>query len=155
MIKSLNTMTIENLEAQVMALPRDAQVILLSRLLKHLGQSRENDAEVVSSWSEEAQRRDREMDSGEVTGIPAEQVFDKTRGKELYENVIRAQVETPENIGKIISINVETGEYEIGEDLVVTSGKLQAKQANAIIWAERIGFNAVYAVGGTLVRTAE
>jgi hypothetical protein len=95
------------------------------------------------------------MDSGEVTGIPAEQVFDKTRGKELYENVIRAQVETPENIGKIISINVETGEYEIGEDLVVTSGKLQAKQANAIIWAERIGFNAVYAVGGTLVRTAE
>ncbi len=155
MIKSLNTMTIENLEAQVMALPRDAQVILLSRLLKHLRQSRENDAEVVSSWSDGSQRRDREMDSGEVTGIPAEQVFDKTRGKELYENVIRAQVETPENIGKIVSINVETGEYEIGEDLVVTSRKLQAKQANAIIWAERIGFNAVYAVGGTLVRTAE
>jgi len=98
---------------------------------------------------------DREMDSGEVTGIPAQQVFDKKRGKELYENVIRAQVETPENIGKIVSINVETGEYEIGEDLVVTSRKLQAKQANAIIWAERIGFNAVYAVGGTLVRTAE
>jgi hypothetical protein len=97
--------------------------------------------------------RDREIDGGEVTGIPAEQVFDK-RGKELYEKVIRAQVETPENIGKIISINVETGEYEIGEDLVVTSGKLQAKQANALIWAERIGFDAVYAVGGTLVRTA-
>jgi len=75
------------------------------------------------------------------------------RGKELYENIIRTQVETPENIGKIISINVETGEYEIGEDLVVTSGKLQAKQADALIWAERIGFDAVYAVGGTLVRT--
>ncbi|WP_040957547.1 addiction module protein [Planktothrix agardhii] len=146
-------MTIENLEAQVMALPRDSQAILLSRLLKHLGQSREIDPEVTAIWSEEAQRRDRE-DGGEVTRIPAEQVFDR-RGKELYENVIRAQVETPENIGKIISINVETGEYEIGEDLVVTSGKLQAKQANAIIWAERIGFNAVYAVGGTLVRTAE
>ena len=146
-------MTIENLEAQVMALPRDSQAILLSRLLKHLGQSREIDPEVTAIWSEEAQRRDREMDSGEVIGIPAEQVFDR-RGKELYENVIRAQVETPENIGKIISINVETGEYEIGEDLVVTSGKLQAKQANAIIWAERIGFDAVYAVGGTLVRTA-
>jgi len=146
-------MTIENIETEVMALPRDSQAILLSRLLKHLGQSREIDPEVVSSWGEEAQRRDREMDSGEVTGILAEQVFDK-RGKELYENVIRAQVETPENIGKIVSINVETGEYEIGEDLVVTSRKLQAKQANAIIWAERIGFDAVYAVGGTLVRTA-
>ncbi|MCL1474328.1 addiction module protein [Argonema antarcticum] len=146
-------MTIENLEAEVMALPRDSQAILLSRLLKHLGQSSEIDPEVASIWIEEAQRRDREMDAGQVTGIPAEQVFDK-RGKELYEKVIRAQVETPENIGKIISINVETGEYEIGEDLVVTSSKLQAKQANAIIWAERIGFDAVYAVGGTLVRTA-
>ncbi|XZO00771.1 MAG: addiction module protein [Microcoleus sp.] len=148
-------MTLENLEAEVLALPQDSQAILLSRLLKHLGQSREIDPEVTTIWSEEAERRDREMDSGEVTGIPAQQVFEKIRGKELYEKVIRAQVETPENIGKIVSINVETGEYEIGEDLVVTSRKLQAKQANAIIWAERIGFDAVYAVGGTLVRTAE
>ena len=76
------------------------------------------------------------------------------RGKELYENIIRNKVETPENIGKIISINIETGEYEIGEDLVVTSRQLQAKQADAPIWAERIGFDAVYAVGGTLIRTA-
>ncbi len=76
------------------------------------------------------------------------------RGKELYENSIRANVETAENIGKIISINVETGDYEIGDDLVVTSRRLQAKQADAAIWAERIGFNAVYAVGGTLIRTA-
>lgn len=76
------------------------------------------------------------------------------RGKELYEKGIRAQVETAENIGKIISINVETGDYEIGDDLVVTSRRLQAKHADAAIWTERIGFNAVYAVGGTLVRTA-
>ncbi|WP_333027777.1 MULTISPECIES: hypothetical protein [unclassified Microcoleus] len=34
--------------------------------------------------------------------------------------------------------------------MVVTSSKLKAKQANALIWAERIGFDAVYAVGGTL-----
>jgi hypothetical protein len=146
-------MTLENLEAEVLALPKDSQAALLSRLLEHLRRG-EIDREVGSIGGEEAQRCDREMDSGEVTGIPAEQMFDK-RGKELYENVIRAQVETPENIGKIIAINVETGEYEIGENLVVTSGKLQAKQANAIIWAERIGFDAVYAVGGTLARTAE
>ncbi|MBG1265008.1 hypothetical protein [Nostoc sp. WHI] len=69
------------------------------------------------------------------------------RGKELYEKSIRLQVQTTENIGKIISINVETGEYEIGDDLIVTSRRLQAKQTDAAIWAERIGFNAVYAVG--------
>lgn len=76
-------------------------------------------------------------------------------GKELYEKSIRTQVETAENIGKIIAINVETGEYAIGDDLVITSRQLQAKQADAAIWAGRIGFNAVYAVGGTLIRTAE
>ncbi|MBW4667109.1 MAG: hypothetical protein KME60_06585 [Cyanomargarita calcarea GSE-NOS-MK-12-04C] len=77
------------------------------------------------------------------------------RGKELYQNTIRLRVETPENIGKIISINVETGEYEIDDDLLVTSLRLRTKQADAALWTERIGFNAVYAVGGSLVRTAE
>lgn len=75
------------------------------------------------------------------------------RGKELYEQSIRTLVEKTENIGKIISINVETGEYEIGDDLIITSRQLQAKQPDAAIWAGRIGFNAVYAVGGTLIRT--
>ncbi|HAT14657.1 MAG TPA: addiction module component [Microcoleaceae bacterium UBA10368] len=73
-------MTLENLEAEVLALPQDSQAILLSRLLKHLGQSREIDPEVTTIWSEEAERRDREMDGGEVIGIPAQQVFQKIRG---------------------------------------------------------------------------
>jgi hypothetical protein len=76
-------------------------------------------------------------------------------GKERYEQQIRPQVETAENIGKLISINVETGEYEIGDDLLITSRRLQAKQADAAIWAERIGYDAVYAIGGSLVRTVE
>jgi len=74
------------------------------------------------------------------------------RGKEIYEKIIRPLAEKTENIGKIISINVETGEYEIGDDLIITSRRLQAKQPDAPIWAGRIGFNAVYAVGGTLIR---
>lgn len=77
------------------------------------------------------------------------------RGKELYNKLIRPKVETAENIGKLISINVETSEYEIGDDLLVTSRSLQAKQPDAAIWAERIGYDAVYAVGGSLVRTVQ
>jgi hypothetical protein len=49
------------------------------------------------------------------------------RGKELYERSIRDKVETEENIGKIISINVETRDYEIGDDLVETSLRLRTK----------------------------
>lgn len=76
------------------------------------------------------------------------------RGKEIYDRTIRPRVETAENIGKIVSIDIITGDYEIGDDLLVISRRLQTKHPNAVIWAERIGYDAVYAVGGTLVRTA-
>lgn len=75
------------------------------------------------------------------------------RGKERYMN-LRVQVEVEENIGKIIAIDVETGDYEIGDDLLATSLQLKSRHPNAEMWAERIGFNAVYTVGGTLTRTA-
>jgi uncharacterized protein (DUF1778 family) len=51
-------MTLENLEAEVLALPKDSQAALLSRLLQRLGQSIEIDREVGSIGGEEAQRRD-------------------------------------------------------------------------------------------------
>jgi hypothetical protein len=75
------------------------------------------------------------------------------RGKDLYEQHIRSQVETANNIGKLVSIDVETGKYEVGDDLLVICQQLQLLHPGAAIWTERIGFNAVYAVGGTLVRT--
>jgi hypothetical protein len=75
-------------------------------------------------------------------------------GREIYDRDIRDRIEIAENIGKIVSINVETGEYEIGDDLVETSLKSQAKYPNAPLWAERIGFDAVYAIGGTIISRA-
>ena len=68
-------MTLEHLEAEVLLLPRDSQATLLARLLERLGQSNEIDQEVSSVWFEEAERRDRVMDDGQASGIPAEQVF--------------------------------------------------------------------------------
>jgi hypothetical protein len=76
------------------------------------------------------------------------------RGEDIYEKSIRPQVETGENIGKLLSIDIETGDYEIGEDLVEISQRLQRKHPDAAIWAKRIGYNAVYSLGGTLTRTA-
>jgi hypothetical protein len=76
------------------------------------------------------------------------------RGEELYEQRIRQRVETAENIGKILSIDIETGDYEIGDDPLHTARRLQARHVGAAIWTRRIGYNAVYALGGTLSRTA-
>jgi len=72
-------MTFENLEAEVLLLPREAQATLLARLLERLGQSQEIDQAVASVWFEEAERRDQAMDAGQVTGTPAAQVFQRVR----------------------------------------------------------------------------
>jgi hypothetical protein len=76
------------------------------------------------------------------------------RGESLYEQSIRERVEAEENIGQILSIDIETGDYAIGDDPVQTAGRLQAAHPGAGIWTKRIGDNAVYALGGTLTRTA-
>jgi Putative addiction module component len=72
-------MTLENLDAEVLSLPRDTQATLLARLLEHLGQSDEIDQEVASAWAEEAERRDQSMDDGQTAGISSQQVFQRIR----------------------------------------------------------------------------
>ena len=78
------------------------------------------------------------------------------RGKDLYQRTLRARVETEENIGKIVSIDVETGDYEIDADLLRAANRLLVRHPGAALWGERIGYDAVYALGGgVLTRTAE
>jgi hypothetical protein len=74
------------------------------------------------------------------------------RGQDIYDREIRLRVATAANLGKIVLIDIETGDYEVGEDILDLSTRLQLKSPTAKIWAERIGFNAVYAVGGTLTQ---
>jgi hypothetical protein len=77
------------------------------------------------------------------------------RGQEIYEQTLRASVETEDNIGKIISIDIETGDYEIDEDLVNAGKRLLSRHPGAALYGKRIGYNAVYALGGSLTRTAQ
>ena len=77
-----------------------------------------------------------------------------SRGEALYEQRIRQQVELEENIGKLLAIDIETGAYAIGDDPVAISRKLLKLHPGAATWTRRIGYDAVYAVGGTRTRTA-
>jgi hypothetical protein len=71
------------------------------------------------------------------------------RGWEIYRKLL-PQIETDENIGKIISIDVETGEYAIDDDTLSASGRLLARRPDAALFGMRIGYDAVYALGGAL-----
>ena len=77
------------------------------------------------------------------------------RGQEIYEQRLRAQLETEENIGKLLSIDVETGDYEIGDDKSLEAPlRLHKKHPGAAVYTLRIGYNAVDALGGILERVA-
>jgi hypothetical protein len=69
------------------------------------------------------------------------------RGQELYEQSIRAKVE-PGNKGKICVMDVETGDYEIGETMLEVSNRMLARNPDAALWAVRIGYDVVYSFGG-------
>jgi len=68
------------------------------------------------------------------------------RGDDWYDNHIRNLVETQDNIGKLIDIDVETGDYEIGTDheSLELSDRLIAKNPDAQIIEIRIGYPAVH-----------
>jgi hypothetical protein len=71
------------------------------------------------------------------------------RGRELYERRIRAKVE-PGNEGRICMIDVETGDYALGETMVEAGKPLFDKNPDAALWAERIGYDVVYSFGGEM-----
>lgn len=75
------------------------------------------------------------------------------RGQELYEGRIRREVETEENIGKIVSIDVSTGAYEVDETGIGGVERLRAVRPDAPLYGIRVGYDAVCAPGGTLTRT--
>ncbi|QYO62142.1 hypothetical protein [Leptolyngbya sp. 7M] len=64
------------------------------------------------------------------------------RGQELYESGIRQQVEAG-NEGKIVAIDIETGEFEVDKNVVPATNRLFGRHPGAQPWVIRIGHRAV------------
>jgi hypothetical protein len=74
------------------------------------------------------------------------------RAKRLYENGIRQEVETEENIGKMVIIDIETGDYELDKTGLQASRNLSKKHPNARLFGIRIGYNVAISFGGIIER---
>jgi hypothetical protein len=73
------------------------------------------------------------------------------RGDALYETQIRSQVEEG-NQGKIVAIDLETGDFEIDVSEIVACAQLEARHPDAQIWMVRIGSRYVRRFGGRTKR---
>lgn len=68
------------------------------------------------------------------------------RAKEIYEKNLRAKLE-PENTGKFLIIDVETGEYEMDVDGEAASLRAFKKKPDGIRYGMRIGHRAWGRIG--------
>lgn len=74
-----NPPTIESIEEAALQLQPDARVQLTHFLVQSLASLPE--ADFAELWLAEAERRDTEMESGQVVGIPGEEVFRRIRAR--------------------------------------------------------------------------
>ncbi len=73
------------------------------------------------------------------------------RGHTLYQQKIRAAVDKAENKGKMLVINIETGEWEMDVDDVAAAKRAKVHFSGAPLFSMRIGYSAAYRiVGGSL-----
>jgi hypothetical protein len=62
-------------------------------------------------------------------------------GSKIYEQRIRPLVETPENVGKMLTLDVETGEYKIGVNSIEGAIELNRNRPMARLFTVRIGYD--------------
>ncbi|MDF5728686.1 MAG: hypothetical protein PUP92_11800 [Rhizonema sp. PD38] len=78
------------------------------------------------------------------------------RAKQFYERGIRQKVEHSDNIGKMIVIDAETGEYGIDQTGVESALSLKQKNPNARLFTMRIGYDVAFCFGNApMKRTVE
>lgn len=76
------------------------------------------------------------------------------RGEALYQSEVRSQVEEG-NHGKIVAIDIETGAFEVADDLLSASKRLLLKVSDPQTWFVRIGHSAVDHFGARSLRKTQ
>ena len=71
--------------------------------------------------------------------------------KQLYESRICQEVEIEENIGKMVIIDIETGEYKVDKNGLRAADYLLNKHPHARLFGIKIGYNVAASFGGGIM----
>jgi hypothetical protein len=69
------------------------------------------------------------------------------RGDQVYASAVEPRL-SPADRGKFVAVDIETGEYEIGESILAACDKLNARLPDSQIWTVRVGSRYVTRFGG-------
>ena len=68
------------------------------------------------------------------------------RGEKIYEEQIKTLVE-PQETGKFIVIDIESGDYEIDEEMLAASDRLQERRPDSVQFGGMVGYESAYRIG--------
>ncbi|WP_395145585.1 hypothetical protein [Armatimonas sp.] len=74
------------------------------------------------------------------------------RGEAIYTSQLRTIIENEENLGKIVMIDIESGDYVIANTGLEASQQIRVRRPEGVFCALRIGYTAVETIGGVLPR---
>ena len=74
------------------------------------------------------------------------------RGAAIYAAQIKDLVEPQEN-GRFIVIDIESGDYEIADEMLDASHRLRERRPDSVRFGGMVGYPAAYQLGGGLGRT--
>jgi len=75
--------------------------------------------------------------------------------EKIYEDRIRQKVESEGNIGKMVIIDIETGDYEIDKNGLNAANRLIKKHPDPRLYGIRIGYNVAASLGGVMERVSK
>jgi hypothetical protein len=73
--------------------------------------------------------------------------------EEMYRRDIREKV-MPQHRGKFLTLDIESGDYEIDDDDLTGEKQLRTRHPDGIFFGFRIGYKAAYGLGGSLEEDA-
>ena len=68
------------------------------------------------------------------------------RGEKIYEERIKPLVEPQEN-GKFIVIDIESGDYELDDEMLVASDRLRERRPGSVEYGGMVGYDSAYQIG--------
>ena len=77
--------------------------------------------------------------------LPADEVA--SLGEDIYNSQIRPVLK-PEDKGKVVAIDVQSGDFSLGKHSVEAGTDLLTRHPHAKIWYRRVGFRTLYYFGG-------
>jgi len=67
-------------------------------------------------------------------------------GGDIFDRQVRPALR-PEDDGKFVAIDVETGDYEMDDDDYAAVARLRSRKPAADVWLMRAGYRAAYKMG--------